>query len=35
MPRTKPFDQHPVEYEKWFNKHKYVYESEVEAVILF
>ncbi|MCW8812012.1 MAG: methyltransferase domain-containing protein [Ignavibacteriaceae bacterium] len=32
MPRTEPFDQHPVEYEKWFNKHKYVYESEVEAV---
>jgi ubiquinone/menaquinone biosynthesis C-methylase UbiE len=32
MPRTEPFDQYPVEYEKWFNKHKYVYESEVEAV---
>ena len=32
MPRTEPFDKHPVEYEKWFNKHKYVYESELEAV---
>jgi ubiquinone/menaquinone biosynthesis C-methylase UbiE len=32
MPRTEPFDRHPVEYEKWFDKHKYVYQSEVEAV---
>ncbi|MDZ7623702.1 MAG: hypothetical protein U5J96_04540 [Ignavibacteriaceae bacterium] len=32
MPRTEPFDKHAVEYEKWFNEHKYVYESEVEAV---
>jgi SAM-dependent methyltransferase len=35
MPRTEPFDQHPVEYEKWFNKHKYVYESELKAVRRF
>jgi len=32
MARTEPFDKHMVEYEEWFTEHKYVYESELEAV---
>jgi len=32
MARTEPFDEYLTEYEDWFNEHKYVYESEVEAV---
>ena len=35
MARTEPFDQHPVEYEQWFNEHKQVYESELKAVRYF
>ena len=32
MPRTQPFDDYGVEYEEWFDKHLYVYLSEVEAL---
>jgi len=32
MPRTEPFDKHLKDYEKWFEEHKYIYESELEAV---
>jgi len=32
MAKTEPFDKHMVEYEEWFTEHKYVYESELEAV---
>lgn len=32
MARTQPFDEHLDEYEDWFRKYFYVYESEVEAV---
>lgn len=35
MARTEPFDKHLNEYEEWFEEHKYVYESEVEAVRQF
>lgn len=35
MARTQPFDEHLDEYEDWFRKHFYVYESEVEAVRYF
>jgi ubiquinone/menaquinone biosynthesis C-methylase UbiE len=32
MARTEPFNQYINEYEEWFKEHKYVYESELEAV---
>jgi len=32
MARTEPFDRYLNEYEEWFTEHKYVYESELEAV---
>lgn len=32
MARTEPFDKYLNEYEKWFEEHKYVYESELKAV---
>ncbi|MFO8017858.1 MAG: class I SAM-dependent methyltransferase [Promethearchaeia archaeon] len=32
MPRTKPFNEHPYKYEKWFIKNTYAYESELLAV---
>ena len=32
MPRTEPFDKYLNEYEEWFIEHKFVYESELEAV---
>ncbi len=32
MARTEPFDKYLNEYEEWFKEHKYVYESELEAV---
>lgn len=35
MARTQPFDEHLDEYEEWFRKYFYVYESEVEAVRYF
>jgi SAM-dependent methyltransferase len=35
MSRTEPFDQYPDEYEAWFEKHHWVYLSELEAVSHF
>jgi len=32
MAKTEPFDKHLNDYEEWFEEHKYVYESELEAV---
>jgi len=32
MPRTQPFDDYLDEYEAWFDKHRFVYLSELEAV---
>jgi len=32
MPRTQPFDDYFDEYEEWFEKHLFVYLSEVEAL---
>jgi ubiquinone/menaquinone biosynthesis C-methylase UbiE len=32
MSKTKPFDEHPVEYEQWFSDNHYVFESELEAI---
>jgi SAM-dependent methyltransferase len=32
MPRIKPFEEHFEEYEKWFQEHNIVYESELQAV---
>jgi len=32
MARTEPFDKYLNDYENWFEDHKYVYESELEAV---
>jgi len=32
MARTEPFDKYLNNYEDWFEEHKYVYESELEAV---
>ena len=32
MPKIEAFDTHATQYELWFEKHKYLYESEVEAL---
>ncbi len=32
MPRTEPFEKYLKEFEQWFETHRYVYLSEVEAV---
>ncbi len=32
MSKTKPFDEHSEDYEKWFDLNKYAYESELKAV---
>lgn len=32
MARTKPFEQYPLQYEAWFERNKFVYESELEAI---
>ena len=32
MTRTEPFDKYLNEYELWFEQHKYVYQSELQAV---
>jgi len=32
MPKTGPFDKHRDRYEEWFERHKYAYLSELEAV---
>ena len=35
MARTEPFDKYLNEYEEWFIEHRFVYESELEAVQTF
>ena len=32
MVRTKPFEEHPILYEDWFEKNRFVYDSELLAV---
>ena len=32
MIRTLPFDEHVAEYEEWFGKYPFVFQSEVEAI---
>ncbi|RMD96854.1 MAG: SAM-dependent methyltransferase [Calditrichaeota bacterium] len=32
MPKTQPFDEHLDRYDNWFEEHRFVYSSEVEAV---
>jgi SAM-dependent methyltransferase len=32
MPRTQPFDEYSSDYEAWFDRHPYVYRSEVAAL---
>ena len=32
MPKTRPFDENAAEYEAWFEKNPYAYESELQAV---
>ncbi|KPJ58156.1 MAG: methyltransferase type 11 [Planctomycetes bacterium DG_23] len=34
MARTKPFETHPHRYDHWFERHRFAYESELEAVRL-
>jgi len=32
MPRVKPFEKHTDQYEKWFEKNRFAFESELQAV---
>ena len=32
MPKIKPFDEHYKEYDKWFDEHPAIYESELNAI---
>lgn len=32
MSKTKPFDQHTLQYEDWFERNKYAFESEFRAI---
>lgn len=32
MAKVKPFEKHAIEYEDWFTKHRFAYESELQAV---
>ena len=32
MPKTEPFDIHTAQYEQWFERNKYAYESEILAI---
>jgi len=32
MARIEPFEKHPLRYEQWFDKHKFAYESELQAI---
>ena len=32
MARTKPFEEHPFQYEDWFQRNKFAYESELQAI---
>ena len=35
MAKTKPFDEHFEDYEKWFDFNKYTYQSEIKALVYF
>ena len=32
MARIEPFEKHPLQYEQWFDRHKFAYESELQAI---
>ncbi len=32
MPKIAPFEKHIIKYDKWFEKNKYVYQSEINAI---
>lgn len=32
MARIEPFEKHPLQYEQWFDRHKFAYESELQAM---
>jgi SAM-dependent methyltransferase len=32
MSRIEPFEKHPLQYEQWFDRHKFAYESELQAI---
>jgi SAM-dependent methyltransferase len=32
MPKTEPFEEHTAQYESWFERHRFAYESELLAV---
>jgi hypothetical protein len=32
MARTKPFEEHPLDYEEWFEKNRFAYDSELETI---
>jgi len=32
MVRTEPFEEHSLDYEDWFERNRFVYESELVAV---
>jgi len=32
MARIEPFEKHPLQYEQWFDKYKFAYESELQAM---
>lgn len=32
MTRIEPFEKHPLQYEHWFDRHKFAYESELQAI---
>lgn len=32
MPNIRPFEKYYQEYERWFEKNKYVYQSEIDAI---
>ncbi len=32
MPKVEPFETYAIQYEAWFEKNKFAYESELEAV---
>ncbi len=32
MARIEPFQKHPLQYEQWFDRHKFAYESELQAI---
>lgn len=32
MARIEPFEKHPLQYEQWFDRHQFAYESELQAI---